>query len=124
MRSKHFLYGVLSTSMFVPSFVYSAEGVTLRALVVSFNETIIQSLAGLFIIIATVAFFFGVARYILGFRNGDEETMKNGKSFLLQGLIALFVMVSIWGIIAATQKFFTIKGDATITIPASTLKIK
>ena len=51
--------------------------------------------------LAVVAFVWGV---ILFYLNPDnEEKRKKGKAFIVGGLIALFVMVSIWGII----KIFT-----------------
>ena len=55
------------------------------------------------VIIAIVVFIYGVVKYI---RNADNaEQRKEGSLFMLYGIIALFVMVSIWalvGILGAT----------------------
>jgi hypothetical protein len=47
--------------------------------------------------LATAAFIWGVISYYLNPDN--EEKRKKGKSFLIGGLVALFVMTSMWGII-------------------------
>ncbi len=48
---------------------------------------------------ALLAFFWGLAKFI--FRvGGDENAVNDGKNLMIWGVIALFVMISIWGIIA------------------------
>jgi len=47
--------------------------------------------------LATVAFIWGIMQYYLNPDN--EEKRKKGKNYIVGGLIALFVMVSIWGIV-------------------------
>jgi hypothetical protein len=44
-------------------------------------------------------FFWGVVKYIWSEGNGKEE----GKKFMIWGVIALFVMSSVWGIIRFVQ---------------------
>ncbi|MEK7514583.1 MAG: hypothetical protein AAB587_02065, partial [Patescibacteria group bacterium] len=46
---------------------------------------------------ALLFFFWGLAQYIMA--GGDETTQKAGKDKMLWGVIALFVMSSIWGIV-------------------------
>ena len=53
--------------------------------------------------VALLAFFWGLARFI--FRvGGDEKAVDEGKRIMKWGLIALFVMVSVWGIIIFIQE--------------------
>ncbi len=47
--------------------------------------------------IAIIFFFWGTAQFIL--EAGNEKTRAEGKQKMLWGIIALFVMVSIYGII-------------------------
>lgn len=47
--------------------------------------------------LATVAFIWGVIQFYLNPEN--EEKRKKGKSFIVGGLIALFVMVTMWGLV-------------------------
>ena len=43
-------------------------------------------------------FFWGLAKYI-GISAGSEEAVKEGKRVMVWGVVALFVVTSIWGII-------------------------
>ncbi len=54
--------------------------------------------------LALIFFLWGLAKFILN--AGDEEERRKGKSLLIWGLIALFVMVSVWGIINFFQSSF------------------
>jgi len=54
--------------------------------------------------LATVAFIWGVIQFYLNPEN--EEKRKKGKSFIIGGLIALFVMLSMWGIVAVITETF------------------
>jgi hypothetical protein len=53
------------------------------------------------IIFGLVAYFWGIISNIPHF--GDEQGAEKRKSFLLWGIVILFVMVSIWGIIQLLQ---------------------
>ena len=67
---------------------------SLRTIIESFNNTVVKSLAALLASAAMVAFFYGMVQYIIGIRNGNETANKNGQTFMLWGLIALFVYIS------------------------------
>ena len=57
------------------------------------NKAIIPILS----LLAWVVFIFGVVTFIRS--AGDEKSKEEGKKFILWGIVALFVLVSIWGII-------------------------
>lgn len=79
---------------------------------------VVTSLGYLAFTIAVVAFLWGMVNFIWAARNGDAgKGVENGKQFMLWGLIALFVMFSVWGIIIFTQSIFNIKGQTSIVIP-------
>ena len=61
-------------------------------------DTLIIIVAG----IALLVFFWGLAKFILKV-GGDEEAVKEGKTLMIWGVVALFVMVSVWGIIRVIQ---------------------
>lgn len=48
--------------------------------------------------LAFIAFFWGVAKYI--FNAADATKRKEGSAMMLYGIIALFVMLSIWGLVS------------------------
>ena len=48
--------------------------------------------------IAFLAFVWGVAKYIKS--AGSEKDSKDSKNLLIWGIVGLFVMVTIWGIVS------------------------
>ncbi len=52
--------------------------------------------------IALLAFFWGLVKFVFRFK-GDEKEVEEGKRIMKWGLIALFVMVSVWGIVRFMQ---------------------
>lgn len=46
-------------------------------------------------------FFWGIAKFILA--AGDESKHEEGKRLMIWGVVALFVMASIWGIVGFVQ---------------------
>jgi len=62
---------------------------------------IINVLVPLVSTLAVVYFFYGLAKYILN--SGDEDKRKEGKDIMIWGILAMFVIVTIWGIIGFIQ---------------------
>ena len=54
--------------------------------------------------LALIFFFWGVAMFI--FSAGDEKKREEGKYTLMWGIIILFIMISIWGIIKVLLNTF------------------
>ncbi|MEK7175868.1 MAG: hypothetical protein AAB695_00645 [Patescibacteria group bacterium] len=52
--------------------------------------------------IALLFFFWGLAQFIFKVR-GDEKAVDQGKALMKWGLIAFFVMLSVWGIVRFFQ---------------------
>lgn len=85
----------------------------LRTLILEFGnlvELAIPIVMGL----ALLGFFWGLAKYI--FSQGNEKSTMEGKKVMLYGLVALFVMVSVWGIIGFFQRDLNIEGGGIIQI--------
>lgn len=64
--------------------------------------------------LALLGFFWGLAKYI--FSQGNEKSTMEGKKVMLYGLVALFVMVSVWGIIGFFQRDLGVQGGGIIQI--------
>lgn len=96
-----------------------SQGITtLASLIDTFTNTVVKSLATLFLALALLAFFYGIVKYIWGMREGKAEEVKNGNQFMTWGLVALFIMFSVYGIIKLGQGIFFNGADVTtITIP-------
>ena len=70
----------------------------------SLVNTFLNALIGLFITLAIVVFFWGLIKYLV---NAGEEKSE-GLQIMFYGVIAIFVMVSIWGIIRLLQSTFKV----------------
>ncbi|MEA3398997.1 MAG: pilin [Patescibacteria group bacterium] len=73
---------------------------------------LLKSVIPLLFALATVAFVWGIIQYFLN--PGNEEKRKEGKQYLIWGLVGLFVMVSIWGLVGIIAGTF---GLDTVFIP-------
>ena len=68
-------------------------------------STFLNSLVYLFITLAIVVFFWGLIQYL--FKDGAEGKAA-GLKIMLMGVVTIFVMVSIWGIIRLLQSTFRV----------------
>ncbi len=64
--------------------------------------------------LALLYFFWGLAKYILA--AGEKDSKDEGRKIMIWGVIALFVMVSVWGIINVVRDTFNLD-DNTIDVP-------
>jgi hypothetical protein len=60
-----------------------------------------------------LAFFIGLVKFI--FKSGDAKSHEEGRNQMIWGLIALFVMFSIWGLVRFIGTAFHIPTDGTYT---------
>lgn len=90
--SRSALYiGLLALLMPLAAHAQTAEFVLLR--IANWVNLATPILAGL----ALLVFFWGLVKFI--FHAGDEDKRAEGKKAMGWGIIALFVVVSIWGIV-------------------------
>jgi cytochrome b subunit of formate dehydrogenase len=83
----------------------------------------VTSLSSLIISVTLLIFFYGIIEYILGRQNGDANKINAGNTFMTWGLVALFVMFSVYGIVRLSQGvLFNNRDVNTIDIPAFTPK--
>jgi len=65
--------------------------------------------------IALLAFFWGLVKFI--FAQGNEEAKGEGKKIMIWGLIALFVMVAVWGLVQFIADALEITPGGSIPLP-------
>lgn len=99
-------------SLLLPSL---AGAVTLFDTLAIFS-TLFNGVIGLFIVLAIVVFFWGLIKYIFN-REGGEKEGAEGAQLMIWGILAIFVMVSIWGIIGLLRSTFRVTDNAAI-VPA------
>lgn len=82
------------------------------------TNSVVKSMATLLLSLALLAFFYGLVEYIWAKRQGNGDKVKAGNEFMTWGLVALFVMFSVYGIIKFAQNTLFGSGNLTeITIP-------
>lgn len=82
----------------------------------SILETItdlVSAATPIIVALALLFFFWGLALYILN--AGNEEKKAQGRSIMLWGVIAIFVILSVFGLVAVLQNTFGIQQGETIT---------
>ncbi len=57
--------------------------------------------------LALIYFFLGLAKYISG--AGDEEKQKEARGMMIWGVIILFVMAAVWGLVGVVGRSFGIQ---------------
>lgn len=77
-----------------------------------FTCTLMGAVSPLLVALAVIGFVIGIIKYFLNPDN--EEKRKEGKTFMLWGLIGLFVIVSIWGLVGILSGTFL---DGKVLLP-------
>ncbi len=65
---------------------------------------LLDILIGLVVTLALLAFFWGLAVFI--FNAGDEEGRRKGRNIMVWGVLALFFIVAVWGLVALLTQIF------------------
>ena len=76
---------------------------------------LVGALVPILITMALVVFFFGLVRYLMG--KGGKSDIAGAKSLMIWGLVSLFVMVSVWGIVRLAQDALGINPNQGATSP-------
>ena len=71
--------------------------------------TISVSVIPLIFAVATLMFVWGVVQYVIN--TEDEAKKSKGRQFMIWGIIALAVMVSVWGLVSILGGTFGIDTD-------------
>lgn len=112
VRSNHFMKKIAYLSAAIlPSLAFAAT----VGSVLSTIKNILDLLIPIFITLAVLYFFWGLGQYILN--SNDSEKKEEGRNIMIWGILALFVMVSVWGIIGVISNTFGIGTGGTIQIP-------
>ena len=72
--------------------------ITIGSLLNNVGQVANRAISLLFVI-ATLVFLWGIIRYVIA--GGDEEKLKEGRQYIIYGLVGLAVMLAVWGIVGA-----------------------
>jgi hypothetical protein len=101
---------VLLSLLIVPVMVSAASKVSDLGDFVSAIYSLLKAIIPILISIALIGFMWGVVLYLFG------KSKEDGRTFMLWGIIALFVMTSIWGLVGILRG--TLFGTSSDTIPS------
>lgn len=76
---------------------------------------VIGTLIPILVTLGLAVFLWGLVRYLWG--GGSEPEINNAKVLMKWGLVILFVMVSVWGIIDFMQRALNLDKNATGKAP-------
>ncbi len=105
-------------SKFIPVAIYALPMITMAATVQGILYSlrdIVNIIIPLLMAVAFAIFLWGVVKFI--FAGGDENKRKEAKHYIVYGLIGLFVMVAVWGLIRVVTSTFGVQEGGTISIP-------
>jgi hypothetical protein len=80
--------------------IYNGEG-GFEGLVDYFGCILARSVVPVLFALALVVFLWGVTQFIMN--SADENKRAQGKQFMVWGIIGLFVMFSVWGLVLLLQ---------------------
>ncbi|MEN9647926.1 MAG: hypothetical protein RLY57_730 [Candidatus Parcubacteria bacterium] len=92
-----------------PAFAFAAEGNfdnIFRA--VDTVMGLITKLIPIVIGAAVLLFLFGILKFVFA---GDDESRKAARGFMILGIVALAVMVSVWGLVRFLQSTFGLENS-------------
>ena len=81
----------------------------------AFGNPLLRSIFPLLFSVAVAGFFWGLALMI--FNAGNEQAVENGKKIMIWGVVGLFVLTSLWGIVAFFGALFGIGTGGVAPVP-------
>ena len=109
---KKVIYGILA---FSPALALAASNLSgVQELVTQIGK-IINSVIPIMFALAIVWFFWGLIQFIKA--SGDQKAREEGRGRMIYGVIALAIMVSVYGLINYLQTTVNVSGTGSVTIP-------
>ena len=102
-----------ATIIALPMLAFAQTSAPVTSIIDQISQ-ILSSIIPILLLIATIVFLWGVIQFITA--GADEEKRASARSLMIYGLIALFVMVAVWGIVRIFVQF---TGTGNVGIPTS-----
>ena len=119
MRTKYVLC-TFAGLLFLPVIALAQRTTVWTTFSVAFD--IVASLLEMGGTVAVVAFFYGLANFI--WISGDEKKREGAKSIMTWGIVGMFVMTTLWGILGFMQATLgNTTGVGTVDIVTPTLPL-
>ena len=102
---------IISTAMLAFPFIASAQALQpIKNLIVAIGG-ILNMLIPVLIAAALVVFFYGLVQYI------RKPEIAEGRNVMIAGILSLFIMVSVFGLVNLVQNAFGVSGSGSVQVP-------
>lgn len=104
---KSIVFGLPALALAVP-FIASAQGEGIFGLL-NLVGNVINGVIPIIIGLAVLVFLYGVFKYVIS--NGEDDKAA-GRNFMVWGIIGLFVMISVWGLVNLLGDSLNLRNNA------------
>ena len=104
-------FGIIVGSFVLPLSALAA--ITDINSIFTFIKGVLNTVLPLIIALAVVVFVWGIFQYVVA---ADEEKKKEAQSKIIYGVVGLFVMVSVWGLVNILVNTFGITNSTPETL--------
>ncbi|MBA3732831.1 hypothetical protein H0W91_00455 [Patescibacteria group bacterium] len=109
---KKVIYAVMA---FSPAFAFAQGNLSGLSQLVTAIGQIIAKIIPIMFALAIIFFFWGVIQFLRG--AGDPKAQEQGKSHMIYGVIAIAVMVSVYGLVIWLQNALGISTVTAVPLP-------
>lgn len=115
MLNKIYKISGLVIASFLPFVAYAQDPLGGTSDILGAAKNIVTDiLIPLAFVLALLFFFWGVAKYILAVGSDGKE---EGRKIMIWGVVALFVMSTVWGLVAFIVDEFELGGETSAPVP-------
>ncbi len=94
---------LFSSALFLPLISFAQTPTNFKGIVLILIG-IVQTATRVMVLVAVFYFIWGVAKYV--FSAGDETKVEEGKKIMIWGIVGLFAISSVWGLVFIIQATF------------------
>jgi hypothetical protein len=110
-----YIFSVVLTSVLSTQYLLASTTNPLKTLADKIGDVASTYIIPLMVSCAVALFFWGIVTSI--YKTGsDPKAVTNGRKLLIGGIIALFVIISLWGIVAFVAQTLEIQGTGVIDL--------
>ncbi len=110
MKHKLIRFGLPVAIMFSP-LIASAQGATIGSILLTLQD-LLNLLVPILITAALLYFIWGFAKYIGS--HGEKVEVEKGRDMMIWGVLSMFAIVAIWGLVAIVGRTFGIDQNSRL----------
>lgn len=107
--------GAIIASTLLPTIVFAQGGYNTIDTFLNALKRWIPTVTGIIFGLAIIGFLWGLMKFI--FAAGSEDARESGKNIMVWGLVAIFVMASVWGIVRLARDTVGVNNDTPLNPP-------